>query len=107
MFDILVQSKSIYQFIIEGYLCDYEYYSIKPNSFTQQLINTIPRDFSGDYDENEMLKILDNKKVRANIIETYEKYAKGKKGIVYTINKTHNQHVYETYKQNGYSTACN
>lgn len=105
MFDVLVQSKSIYQFIKEGFLCDYEYYSIKPTSFTQQLINTIPRDFSGDYDEQEMIKLLDNKKIRANIFETYEKYAKGKKGIVYTINKAHNQHVYEIYKQNGYSTA--
>jgi superfamily II DNA or RNA helicase len=104
-FDVLVQSKSIYQFIKEGFLCDYEYYSIKPTSFTQQLINTIPRDFSGDYDEQEMIKLLDNKKIRANIFETYEKYAKGKKGIVYTINKAHNQHVYEIYKQNGYSTA--
>jgi len=105
MFDILVQSKSIYQFIKEGYLCDYEYYSIKSNSFTQQLINTLPKDFSGDYDELEMLKLLDNKKVRANIFETYEKFAKGKKGIVYTINKVHNLHVYEIFKDNGYATA--
>jgi len=105
MFDILVQSMSIYQFIKEGHLCEYEYYSIKPQSSTQQMINNISVDFSGDYDENEMLKILDNKRVRANILETYEKYAKGKKGIVYTINKVHNFHVYETFKENGYTTA--
>jgi superfamily II DNA or RNA helicase len=105
MFDILVQSNSIYQFIKEGYLCEYEYYSIKPQSSTQQMINNISVDFSGDYDENEMLKMLDNKRVRANILETYEKYAKGEKGIVYTINKVHNFHVYETFKENGYKTA--
>ncbi|MBW6534223.1 MAG: DEAD/DEAH box helicase [Mariniphaga sp.] len=105
MFDILIQSMSIYQFIKEGHLCEYEYYSIKPQSSTQQMINNISVDFSGDYDENEMLTILDNKRVRANILETYEKYAKGKKGIVYTINKVHNFHVYETFKENGYATA--
>ena len=105
MFDILVQSNSIYQFIKDGYLCEYEYYSIKPQSSTQQMINLLPVDFSGDYDEIEMLKLLDNKSVRANILETYKKYAKGKKGIVYTINKVHNFHVYETFKENGYTTA--
>jgi len=104
MFDILVQSMSIYQFIKDGYLCEYEYYSIKPQSSTQQMINLIPVDSLGDYDENEMLKLLDNKRVRANILETYKKYAKGKKGIVYTINKDHNLHVYETFKENGYTT---
>jgi superfamily II DNA or RNA helicase len=105
MFDILVQSKSIYQFIKDGYLCEYEYYSIKPQSSTQQMINSISVDFSGDYDEQEMINYLDNKKVRANIIETYETYAKGKKGIVYTINKVHNLHVYEIFKDYGYATA--
>jgi superfamily II DNA or RNA helicase len=105
LFDFLVQSYSIYQFIKEGYLCEYEYYSIKPQSSTQQMINDISVDFSGDYDENEMLKLLDNKRIRANILKTYEKYAKGKKGIVYTINKVHNIHVYETFKENGYTTA--
>jgi superfamily II DNA or RNA helicase len=69
------------------------------------MINLLPVDSSGDYDENEMLKLLDNKSVRANILETYEKYAKGKKGIVYTINKDHNSHVCETFKENGYTTA--
>jgi superfamily II DNA or RNA helicase len=105
MFDILVQSKSIYQFIKNGYLSEYEYYSIKPQSSTQQLINSISLDFSGDYEEQEMVNLLDNKKIRANIIETYETYAKGKKGIVYTINKAHNQHVYEVFKDNGYVAA--
>jgi superfamily II DNA or RNA helicase len=105
MFDILVQSKSVYQFIKDGYLCEYEYYSIKPQSLIQQMINSISVDFSGDYDELEMMNLLDNKKVRANIFETYETYAKGKKGIIYTINKVHNQHVYEIFKDNGYATA--
>lgn len=105
MFDVLVQSKSIYQFIKDGYLCEYEYYSIKPQSLTQQMINGISVDFSGDYDEHEMMDVLDNKKVRANIFSTYETYAKGKKGIIYTINKVHNMHVYEIFKDNGYATA--
>lgn len=105
MFDILVQSKSISQFIKGGFLSDYEYYSIKPNSKTQILIDSISEfDISGDYAEKALINILDNSKIRANIIETYEKYAKGKKGIIYTINKIHNQHVCESFKKNGNNT---
>lgn len=97
-FDKLIVSDSIQEFINKGYLCNYEYYSISPFSYVQNEINNIQgTDASGDFANTEMLRVCDQDKIRAQIVEAYLNYAKGKKGIVYTINKTHNKHLCEAF----------
>lgn len=94
MFDELIVSASISEFIKNGYLSEYEYYSIKPSSKIQNLVNNISEfDFDGDYAEKALSNTFDKDKIRANLLDTYFKYADGKKGIIYTINKSHNEHV--------------
>jgi superfamily II DNA or RNA helicase len=103
MFDKLICSMSINQFIKADRLSEYKYYSIKPTSKIQRQIDEMELDkISGDYSERAMMDILDNKKIRANILETYQKIANGKRGIIYTINRTHNKHVCDTFRENGY-----
>lgn len=94
MFDELIVSESISEFIKKGYLSEYEYYSIKPSSKIQNLVDNISEfDFDGDYAEKALSNTFDKDKIRANLLDTYFKYAEGKKGIIYTINKRHNEHV--------------
>jgi superfamily II DNA or RNA helicase len=94
MFDELIISDSISEFIKKGYLSEYEYYSITPSSKIQNLIdNIIEFDFDGDYAEKALSNTFDKDKIRANLLDTYFKYAEGRKGIIYTINKRHNEHV--------------
>ncbi len=94
IFDELIESQPVNDFIKQKYLCDYEYYSISPSASLQKQINNIIHfDIEGDYLDEEMIKIMDTQHVLAGIVDTYHKYAKGKKGIVYTINQTHNRHV--------------
>lgn len=101
-FDKLIVSDSIQEFINQGYLCNYEYYSISPFSYVQNEINSIQgTDASGDYANMEMERVCDQDKIRAQIVETYLNYAKGKKGIVYTINKIHNKHLSEAFCAKG------
>lgn len=101
-FDKLIVSDSIQEFINKGYLCNYEYYSISPYSYVQNQIERIQAtDASGDFATAEMQKICDQDKIRAQIVETYLNYAKGKKGIVYTINKIHNKHLCEAFCEKG------
>lgn len=105
LFNELIVSSSINEFINKGYLSDYEYYSIKPNSKIQSLINNINEfDFDGDYAERALSSAFDKDKIRANLLETYLKYAYGKKGIVYTINKKHNEHVCKMFLEAGIVT---
>ncbi len=105
VYDKLILSEPVYRFIEKGYLCQYDYCSIKPNSQIQDKINHLATDFSGDYDEQAMEKLLNQDRIRASILGTYEKFAKGRKGIVYTINRLHNQMLAGLFESHGYKVA--
>ena len=106
-FDVLIESESIREFIKKGYLSDYDYYSIAPFSQMQHQIDDITKvDSSGDYANSELMEICDKNKIRAQVVDTYLKYARGKKGIVYTINKLHNKHLCESFCERGVSAVA-
>ncbi|MBQ9312334.1 MAG: DEAD/DEAH box helicase [Bacteroidales bacterium] len=103
-YDKLIVSDPVYKFIKQGYLSDYEYYSIKPDSILQKEIYNLRIDI-GDYAEAGMETLLNTNPIRANILETYEKYAKGKKGIIYAINQVHCWQLSNLFNQHGYRTT--
>lgn len=106
-FDGLIVSEPINSFIKKGYLSEYDYYSIRPDSNLQNQINNIDQfDIDGDYLESAMMSVMDTEKVRARIVETYLKYAKGKKGIVYAITKGHNLHICDSFRKVGIPAAA-
>lgn len=106
-FDVLIESDSIKSYIDNGYLSKFEYYSIPPYSYMQNQIDNINGiDASGDYSNAEMVSTCDKDKIRAQIVETYLKYANGKKGIVYTINKKHNQHLCDAFCEKGINAVA-
>lgn len=105
VYDKLILSEPVYKFIEKGYLCQYDYFSIKPSSQIQYQIDHLATDFSGDYDERAMADLLNQDRIRASILGTYEKFAKGKKGIVYTINRLHNQMLASLFSAHGYNVA--
>ena len=105
-FNILVRSKPISKFIKEGYLSEYEYYSIAPTSKLQLEIDNLKVENTGDYSEKAMSNTLDNKQIRAKVVKTWLEHAKGKKTIVYTINKQHNKHFCEEFNETGYKCVA-
>ena len=106
-FDELITSMPVSKFIKLKWLCDYEYYSIKPSSRIQLDINSISRfALDGDYLDEASAAVMDRDEIRANIVATYERYARGRKGIVYTINKAHNLHVCDQYVSKGYKAVA-
>ena len=99
LFGVLVVSQPITKFIEQNYLSPYSYYSIRPDSEVQRELDSISHfNVDGDYSEADMMRVVDTKKVRANIIEAYQKYAAGKKGIIYTINQQHNKSICEAFE---------
>lgn len=104
-FDVLVKSMPINDFIQQGYLSEYEYYSIKPTSKLQLEINNLKIDITGDYAEKAMSNALDKRPIRAKVVETWLRYAEGKKTIVYTINKEHNINLCNEFNETGYKCA--
>ena len=100
-FEHLIVSPSVRWFIDNEYLSQYEYYSVARTSFVQREINGIKKFSNGDYAESEMERVCDNNRIRAQVVDTYLKFAKGRKGIVYTINKTHNKNLCEAFSSHG------
>lgn len=105
-FDELIISPSVAEFIKRGYLSEYEYFSIKPDSNLQHDIDRMKLDFEGDYLESEMMGVMDRDHIRAKILSTYQTYAKDKKGIIYTISRAHNQHLCDEFNKAGIISAA-
>lgn len=102
IYDKLIVSKSIKEFIDEGWLAPYSYYSVKDNSNIRQDINNIDEfDVEGDYKVSALERVMDSASIRANLLDSYLKLAKGKKGIIYSISRKHSDHICEEYKQAG------
>ena len=101
IFDELIVSPSVKQFINDGYLSQYEYYSVARSSFIQQEIDGIKKFSQGDFAESELERVCDNDRIRAQVVKTYLDFANNKKGIVYTVNKEHNKNLCKEFNEKG------
>ena len=102
LFDTLLCSWSMEKFIAEGRLSLYDYYSIKPDSAAQLLIDSLQkRGADGDYQQKEMNEVMDVKPSLERLCLTIREYVPGKKGIVYAISIQHAEHIAEYYRKNG------
>ena len=102
LFEVLVQSQGIKRFIADGWLCPYDYYSVKPDSEDQKRIDSLTkRGAGGDYQTKEMREKLDDTPCIERLFATYKRHADGKKGIVYAIDIEHAEHIAEYYKLHG------
>lgn len=102
LFDTLLCSWSMERFIVEGRLSLYDYYSIKPDSAAQLLIDSLQkRGADGDYQQKELNEVMDVKPSLKRLCLTIKEYVPGKKGIVYAISIQHAEHIAEYYRENG------
>ena len=102
LFDTLLCSWSMERFIAEGRLSLYDYYSIKPDSAAQLLIDSLQkRGADGDYQQKELNEVMDVKPSLERLCLTIKEYVSGKKGIVYAISIQHAEHIAEFYRENG------
>ena len=106
IFEELIVSPSVKEFIEKGFLSNYEYYSVARSSFIQTEIDSIRKFSQGDYAESELERICDNDRIRAQVVQTYLDFANGKKGIVYTINKLHNNNLCSRFNQCGVNAVA-
>ena len=102
LFDTLLCSWSMEKFIAEGRLSLYDYYSIKPDSAAQLLIDSLQkRGADGDYQQKELNEVMDVRPSLERLCLTIKEYVPGKKGIVYAISIQHAEHIAEYYRENG------
>ena len=102
LFDVLVQSWDVPEFISKGRLATYDFVSIKSDGVTQRLIDSLQkRGADGDYQNKEMDMLLNKKPSIERLYQSLEEYGKGRKGIVYAINISHAQKITKLYQEHG------
>ena len=102
LFDVLVQSWGVPEFISKGRLATYDFVSIKLDGVTQRLINSLQkRGADGDYQNKEMDMLLNKKPSIERLYRSLEEYGKDRKGIVYAINISHAQKITKLYQEHG------
>lgn len=102
LFDVLVQSWSVPEFISKGRLATYDFVSIKSDGVTQRLIDSLQkRGADGDYQNKEMDMLLNKKPTIERLYQSLEEFGKDRKGIVYAINISHAQKITKLYQEHG------
>ena len=102
LFDILVQSWSVPEFISKGRLATYDFVSIKSDGMTQRLIDSLQkRGADGDYQNKEMDMLLNKKPSIERLYQSLEEFGRDRKGIVYAINISHAQKITKLYQEHG------
>ena len=102
LFDILVQSWGVPEFISKGRLATYDFVSIKSDGVTQRLIDSLQkRGADGDYQNKEMDMLLNKKPSIERLYRSLEEFGKDRKGIVYAINISHAQKITKLYQEHG------
>ena len=106
LFDVLLQSYSIQEFIDKGWLSDFEYVSAAPNSEVLRQVRSLnKRGADGDYQLKELATVMDVPESIEHLYKTYRQFAGGRKGIVYAIDRRHAQHIAEYYREQGVRCA--
>ena len=107
LFDVLVQSWSVPEFISKGRLATYDFVSIKSDGVTQGLIDSLQkRGADGDYQNKEMDMLLNKKPSIERLYRSLEEFGKDRKGIVYAINISHANAIAEFYREHGIAAVA-
>ena len=79
LFEVLITSDSIADFIKEGWLSPFDYVSIRPDSEDQRLIDGLEkRGADGDFQVKEMDAVLNRRPTIERLYESVRQYADGK-----------------------------
>jgi len=105
-FDTLIPSMSIKEFLEKGWLAPYKYYSVPIDSQIRRDIDTINEfGIDGDYKTSALEDVIDTGRIRAQLLDSYFEFVKGKKGIIYSISRKHSRHICNQFLDAGIRIA--
>ena len=107
LFEVLITSNGIADFIRQGWLSPFDYVSIRPNSEDQRLIDGLEkRGADGDFQVKEMDAVLNRRPTIERLYESVRQYANGKKGIVYAVSISHARNIAAYYNEEGLNAVA-
>ena len=102
LFEVLLSSLTVPEFIKKGVLAPFDYVTINEGSSQQQLIDSLTkRGADGDYQVKEMDAVLNKRPSIEQLYNCYTQFAKKKKGIVYAVSIEHARSIAEYYESKG------
>ena len=101
LYQTIILSPQISWFINNRLLADFDYVSIKPNSEIQRLVNNSEIASTGEFSNEDIDNTFNNQRIRSKLLESYQRFALGRKGIIYAINKKHAANIAELYCKHG------
>lgn len=106
LYQTLIVSPQISWFISHNLLADFDYVSIKPDSDTQRLVDFSEVADTGDFANADLDNTFNTQRIRSKLYESYKRFANGKKGIIYAINKLHASKIAELYCSHGINAVA-
>lgn len=106
LYDTLIKSQDISDFIEECYLADYRFYTVSDKQAALQKVNRLTRmNVGGDYQTKDLQEIYANSEEITFLYDCYKEYADGKRGIIYAVNQLHAEMIAEYFAERGISIA--
>ena len=106
LYQHLIVSPQISCFINNNLLSDFDYVSIKPDSEVQRLVDNTDVSMAGEFSNIDLDNTFNNRRIRSKLYESYKQFAKGRKGIIYAINKRHAAKIAELYSSHGVKSVA-
>lgn len=106
IFDTFIPSMQIKEFLKKRWLAPYRYYSVPFDSQIRNKIESISEyNLDGDYKTSVLEQVVDTCRIRAQLLESYLNFVKGKKGIIYSISRKHSKHICNQFLEVGIRIA--
>ena len=106
LYQALIPSRQISWFIDQGILSDFDYVSIKPDSEIQRLVDKTKIAQTGDFINADLDTTFNNMRIRSKLYESYKRFAPGRKGIIYAINRAHALKIAELYSRHNVNAVA-
>ena len=102
LFDTLVCSLTVPEFMKKGVLSTFDYVSIRKDSMQQRLVSSLrKRGADGDYQVKEMDEVFNRLSSIEGLYRSYLEYGEGRKAIVYAISIGHAVEIAGYYSSRG------
>ncbi len=98
IYDALILGHSVAQLIADGHLCPYRLFAA-PKAIDTSGVPVV----AGEYNQRQLAEAVNTRLVMGDLIETWRKYASGKKTVVFAVNVAHSQAFTAAYLAAGVS----
>lgn len=107
LYDKLLLSQPVSKFIEWGRLSLFDYISVAPDSEAGRMVCSLRRrGADGDFSRSELSRLFNTGASVATLYQAYERYARGRKGIIYAIDRAHNEHIRSYFAARGVRIAA-